>query len=84
MTTLPPLPPVPPEKVTRNAHGITVNAGQDEEALRAWAIAYAEAAVRPYIAALERIAAIENQDFGGDWDEIEQARQIAVKALENE
>jgi hypothetical protein len=31
--------------------------------------------------ALEEIAAIEDQEFGGDWDEIEQARQIAIAAL---
>lgn len=35
-----------------------------------------------YEAALREIAAIENQDNGGDWDEIEQARGIARKALE--
>ena len=29
------------------------------------------------LAALEKIAEIENQDFGPDWEEIEQAREIA-------
>ena len=32
-------------------------------------------------AALEKIAAIRNEDFGGDWDEINRARQIARAAL---
>lgn len=32
--------------------------------------------------ALERIAAIENQMFGPDWEEIDQAREIARVALE--
>ena len=32
-------------------------------------------------AALKRIAAIEDKMFGGDWDEIEEARNIAVDAL---
>lgn len=31
--------------------------------------------------ALKRIAAIEDNMFGGDWDEIEEARNIAVDAL---
>lgn len=31
--------------------------------------------------ALERIAAIENRHHGGDWDEIEEAREIARQAL---
>ena len=31
--------------------------------------------------ALKRIAAIEDKMFGGDWDEIEEARNIAVDAL---
>jgi len=31
--------------------------------------------------ALERIASITNQMFGGDWDEIEDAREIARAAL---
>lgn len=31
--------------------------------------------------ALEEIAAIQDREFGGDWDEIEQARQIALAAL---
>lgn len=33
------------------------------------------------VAALERIAAIENRDFGPDWEEIEEAREIARAAL---
>ncbi len=32
--------------------------------------------------ALEEIFAIEDQQYGGDWDEIEQARQIARAALQ--
>lgn len=47
------------------------------EAVRAQA-----ARLATYEAALREIAAIENQDNGGDWDEIEQARIIARKALE--
>lgn len=31
--------------------------------------------------ALKEIAAIENQEFGPDWEEIEQAREIAIAAL---
>lgn len=34
-----------------------------------------------YRAALERIAAIKNKDFGPDWEEIEEAREIANGAL---
>lgn len=33
--------------------------------------------------ALSQIVAIENQEYGGDWDEIEQAREIARMALRN-
>lgn len=33
------------------------------------------------IAALEAIAAIKNKDFGSDWEEIEEARFIAERAL---
>jgi hypothetical protein len=33
------------------------------------------------VAALTQIAAIENKDFGPDWEEIEEARAIAEKAL---
>lgn len=32
-------------------------------------------------AALEQIAAIENEEWGGDWDEIERAREMARAAL---
>lgn len=32
-------------------------------------------------AALQRIAEIQNQDYGGDWEEIEEARSIARAAL---
>jgi hypothetical protein len=31
--------------------------------------------------ALEEIAAIENKEFGPDWEEIEEARKIAADAL---
>ena len=31
--------------------------------------------------ALRKILAIENKSDGGDWDEIEEARAIAAKAL---
>lgn len=40
--------------------------------------------VKRYREALEKIAAIPNAATGGDWDEIEQARDIARKALEEE
>lgn len=33
------------------------------------------------VVALKKIAAIEDKAFGGDWDEIEEARGIAVEAL---
>jgi hypothetical protein len=33
------------------------------------------------VAALRAIAAIENKMVGGDWEEIEEARAIAVRAL---
>jgi hypothetical protein len=33
------------------------------------------------VAALEKIAAIEDKLFGGDWDEIEEAREFANQAL---
>jgi hypothetical protein len=33
------------------------------------------------VAALAQIAAIVNEDFGGDWDEIDKARNIAAEAL---
>lgn len=32
-------------------------------------------------AALGKIAAIENNDWGGDWEEIDQAREIARAVL---
>lgn len=32
-------------------------------------------------AALEAIAAVEDEMYGGDWDEIEHARQVATAAL---
>lgn len=48
---LPPLPPVPPEKRRYSGYGHSVNDGQDEDALRAWATAYAEEAVRQALAA---------------------------------
>lgn len=32
--------------------------------------------------ALEKIPAIKNKSFGGDWDEIEEARKIAKSALD--
>lgn len=31
--------------------------------------------------ALQKIADIQNEMYGGDWDEIEKARQIAIQAL---
>ena len=31
--------------------------------------------------ALEQISAIKNEEYGGDWDEIERAREIANAAL---
>ena len=34
--------------------------------------------------ALAKIAAIPNQDWGGDWEEIEEARAIANSALTNQ
>lgn len=47
--------------------------------------AYAEEAVRQALAAptqaLKCIAGIENKMFGGDWDEIDEARSIANDAL---
>lgn len=33
------------------------------------------------LAALQKIAAIENREFGSDWEEIEEARQIANDAI---
>jgi hypothetical protein len=33
------------------------------------------------VKALEKIAAIENKEFGPDWEEIEEARKIATDAL---
>lgn len=41
----------------------------------------ARAEVERLRAALEQIAAIENKDYGIDWDEIEEAREIAKAAL---
>lgn len=40
------------------------------------------AQVKALRAALERIAAIEDELYSGDWDEIEQARDIANAALQ--
>lgn len=56
MIKLPDLPPVPSEKVIFNRAGFSTNAGQDEDALRAWATAYAEQAVREALAAQEPLA----------------------------
>ena len=41
-----------------------------------------EARVARLEEALRRIASIEFQEFGGDWDEIEEAQDIARRALE--
>ena len=43
--------------------------------------AFLLAEVRKLREALSLIAGIENQEFGGDWDEIEEARTIATRAL---
>ena len=43
--------------------------------------AQAIAALPDLYAALEKIAAIENQEWGSDWAEIDEARQIARAAL---
>lgn len=40
------------------------------------------AEVRALRSGLLRIASIENKMVGGDWDEIEEARQIAAQELE--
>lgn len=40
------------------------------------------AEVRRLREALQQIAGIENKMVGGDWDEIEEARQIALQVLE--
>lgn len=50
---LPPLPPVPPETIIHQGHVLHQRYGQDEDALRAWATAYAEQAVREALAALQ-------------------------------
>lgn len=39
------------------------------------------AAAQQALEALTKIAAIENQMYGPDWEEIDEAREIAVKAL---
>lgn len=39
------------------------------------------AAAPDLFAALQKIAAIENREFGPDWEEIEEARQIANDAI---
>lgn len=39
------------------------------------------AAAPEMYAALKRITQIQNQEYGGDWDEIEEARNIAFAAL---
>jgi hypothetical protein len=39
------------------------------------------AAAPQLIEALDQIAAIENKDFGPDWEEIEEARAIANEAI---
>jgi len=45
------------------------------------AVAALEARLGELRAALERISAIENHYGGGDWDEIEEARAIAIASL---
>lgn len=44
-------------------------------------LAEAQSEIARIRGALEKIASIENKDFGGDWDEIEEARVIAKIAL---
>lgn len=34
------------------------------------------------VEALKKITAIQNKDFGSDWEEIEEAREIAMTAIE--
>lgn len=48
---LPELPPVPPEIIADEGWDGEIFMGQDEDALRAWATAYAEQAVREALAA---------------------------------
>ncbi|WP_241128734.1 hypothetical protein [Achromobacter xylosoxidans] len=52
---LPPLPELPPEIIVDEGYDGEIYMGQDEDALRAWATAYAEQAVRD-----ARNAAIED------------------------
>jgi aminoglycoside N3'-acetyltransferase len=57
---------------------------QTQSAWEAWQAAEAsrEKEIAELKAALERITKIENQYVGSDWEEIEQARDIAQEALE--
>lgn len=48
---LPPLPELPPEIIVDEGYDGEIYMGQDEDALRAWATAYAEQAVREALAA---------------------------------
>lgn len=48
---LPPLPELPPEIIVDEGYDGEIYMGQDEDALRAWATAYAEQAVRDALAA---------------------------------
>ena len=45
-------------------------------------MAEAAAEIERLVEALREIAAIEDEMYGGDWDEIEAARKIATAALE--
>lgn len=42
---------------------------------------YVVAQRNQYRSALKKILAIEDREWGGDWDEIEEAREIAHQAL---
>ena len=53
---LPPLPPIPEEIIVDEGWDGEIFMGQDEEALRAWATAYAEEAVRQALAAQVPVA----------------------------
>lgn len=63
MTTLPELPPVPDEIVIGEDADGGAMYGQDEDALRAWAIAYAELAVSSAAAAIRNAALEEVAQF---------------------
>lgn len=56
-------------------------AGYGEDEANAALIVRAVNSHQALVEALEKIARIENQEFGNDWEEIEQARSIAQAAL---